>query len=135
MRLNIPVIDEQHQGLFELIDELGQMDVSSTRKQKVGMMLSRLIEYAHHHFQTEEKLFIINRYPDMNEHIAEHDHYEFMLRMRWKDFNNIHDDDQEALSVLIETLNRYLLTWWGQHIADKDRLYVEYIHNTDIDEE
>ncbi|WP_108650783.1 bacteriohemerythrin [Dongshaea marina] len=132
LTLNIPIVDRQHQWLFELIEELGQMKPSGTSKRKVAIILSKLLDYSHYHFETEEKLFRLNEYPVAEEHLEDHEHFVFTFNKLRKEFDKAEDNQPETEAELIIKIHRYLLRWWTHHILEKDSQYVDFIKNTEI---
>ncbi|WP_159084559.1 bacteriohemerythrin [Dongshaea marina] len=135
MTLNIPIIDRQHHQLFMLIDQLSKMRPSGSSKRNIGKILDELIEYSDYHFCTEESLLRDNEYPLTEDHLSEHALYIATIGHFKKEFDRTYERDLDSLSEITIKIHRYLLTWWSEHIAQKDSQYVDYIKAIDIGEQ
>jgi hemerythrin len=71
------------------------------------------------HFQTEEKLMVMNRFPGYTEHKRAHDNFKLVVIKSVKDF-----DSGEQL--VLEKFAGFLKDWILTHIAKVDRQYAEY---------
>ena len=50
MSLGIPLIDEQHKELLNIINQLSTSVYSNTQKKDIFMIINKLIDYANFHF-------------------------------------------------------------------------------------
>jgi hemerythrin len=71
--VGISRIDEQHQRLVELINELHAAILVGDRRSALPKILDGLAGYAVSHFTTEETLMKKFGYPNYEQHKAEHD--------------------------------------------------------------
>lgn len=71
--IGIPVVDEQHQKLFDILNRLHESVVGGLEQSAIFSILDELIDYTVYHFDTEEKFFEQYAFPDRAEHKEEHD--------------------------------------------------------------
>jgi hemerythrin len=67
-----PVIDEQHQVLFQRVALLLEAMHASRGKDEVGRLMAFLEEYVETHFRAEERLMFTHGYPERLAHAAQH---------------------------------------------------------------
>ncbi|WP_420553851.1 hemerythrin family protein [Neptuniibacter marinus] len=105
--------DQQHQTLFQLIDEIKaeQVDVST---------FTRLIDYAEHHFYLEECYMQTLNYPDYDAHLQAHNKFRNELM-------KMLDGHQEYTPELREMLASFLSEWLKRHIFGIDKRLELYI--------
>ena len=70
--VGIPAIDDQHKGLFKLLNDLHDAMKSGKGRDILGKTLNDLINYTVTHFQHEEMLFDKHGYIDSLRHKTEH---------------------------------------------------------------
>lgn len=112
------LIDEQHKQLFKIIYELFAAIKSQSTKEKIGEILTKLIEYAGYHFATEEKYFKLFDYENADEHIQEHEKFADKMQELQKRYVS---HEAEVSFELID----FLEDWLVDHIHDADQKYVE----------
>ena len=117
--VDIPLIDEQHKKLIEIINKASMVEISSNNPKDVLAILDQMTEYILKHFETEEhymKKFHFTGYQShKNEHI---------------DFTNTTIDYKiravgGACQIVSEILD-YLMEWLINHIQVTDRKYVDW---------
>lgn len=118
--LGIDVIDEQHQMLIKLINELYIAFSFGKDREILEKLLNKLGVYAAMHFAREEHYFEIHAYPETEEHLQEHDDFEDTLYQ----FEDEFSAGKQDLSVSI--LN-YLNDWLVKHIKGSDREYAPFL--------
>jgi len=69
--LGYPDIDQEHQALRRTVDELRAVVQAGTTTD-VPALLERLVAYSRFHFRSEESSMAAARYPNLEEHAAEH---------------------------------------------------------------
>lgn len=119
-KLNIEVIDKQHQGLIQLLNELFVNLLQNNSKKKLEDILNALIQYTIEHFETEEELMYKYNYPKYSQHKHEHDKLKKSVGEFKKDF----DSGSEVISF--ELLD-FLRKWLTRHILRTDRDYSRYL--------
>ena len=81
--INVDEIDNQHQEMLGLVNNLHSSVESRTDKNILKKMLAELVVYTRMHFATEEQLMEQHDYPHHIEHKNEHrlllQHLEFLL--------------------------------------------------------
>lgn len=113
--LNIGVadIDEQHEKLTGLINELYQSYAAGRAKEIITRIIGELSDYACYHFGTEEKLMVETGYPERDVHVAQH--RVFME----KTIGFLVDTTKGEEELSTEVLD-YLTDWWLGHIRGTD---------------
>ena len=70
--VGVPELDQHHQRLAELINELAASRDKPAHSEEIVDILSALSDYANHHFAHEEHLMGVRGYPDLADHLSEH---------------------------------------------------------------
>ena len=109
-------IDAEHQRILTLIQRLDASDpVSNPRV--VNEIITDLRDYTLKHFRHEESIFMGTDYPDIEQHIAEHEALTRKVKLMADDADNVHPDN----------LAHLLDDWIVHHIQNMDQDYVQYI--------
>lgn len=109
--------DQQHQVLFELIDELKAQHVDSST-------FARLNDYAEHHFLMEEAYMRALDYPDYDSHLSAHNKFRVELA-RMIDEHHSYD------AGLRDMLSGFLSEWLKRHIFGVDKKLETFILNSE----
>ena len=115
---NIPMIDEEHQKLFDIINEvyeLGHNEFIPDKYDNIREILQELNDYAGLHFAHEEKYMKSINYKGMFMQKVQHD--SFMRKMESFDLASIDENQQGAI---LELLN-FLGDWLVNHILEEDK--------------
>jgi len=120
LKLKIPRIDEQHQQLVVLINQLHGAMKGNQGQAAVGLILDRLIDYTAMHFGFEEKLFAEHGYPDLVEH--QRIHQELVAQVI--DFQKRFKLGDAFVSM---ELMDFLKDWLVSHIQGADRSYAPFL--------
>ena len=115
-------MDDQHQQLFKIVNELHTAMRSGKGKDVAANLLRRLIDYTVQHFAAEEKLMEQKGYPGLTAHQAEHRALTHKVVTFKKDF------DAGIVSITPE-LMKFLQDWLTNHIQTVDRKYGEFINS------
>ncbi len=123
----IPEIDEQHQQLFALIEQVNALE----RDVKDGIdcydevynVLKELEDYTVYHFEEEEKVLESAGYDDLAAHQKEHD--SFVLKVK----ETLTEDLDLRQEGVIRDLSEFLLEWVSNHILYTDAKYVSVLNN------
>ncbi len=107
-------IDEQHQRLVEIANELNGAMHSGEGTQAMGRVLNELVDYTVKHFAYEEDQMKQNAYPKAEAHLAEHK----KLVAEVSAFKKKFDSGQAAISV---ELMGFLRDWLLNHILKVDK--------------
>jgi hemerythrin len=116
--VNIPLIDEQHETLFALINKTRRVKNFSNNPKSASEILVQLTEYALKHFETEEHYMKEFNFPGLESHRNEH-----------IDFTNtITDYKNRAVGgdcQIISEIYEYLWKWVFTHIQASDKEYID----------
>ncbi|HEX9081031.1 MAG TPA: bacteriohemerythrin [Holophagaceae bacterium] len=114
----IPIIDKQHQTLFEAVNRLADSFKNGTASSQVKASLDFLVSYTAEHFQTEEKHMKEMGYPKLAAHVVEHK----SLLAKAQD---LQAKLAEGKPVTVE-VTAFLADWLKHHINEVDMGYVEF---------
>jgi len=118
--VGIQMIDEQHKGLLNLVNDmynhvLGNPEAEKAYFQKV---IHQAVEYVKTHFATEEKIMRATRFDGYREHKKEHDSFILTVIEHIRGF-------EAGRNTLISFTN-FLKDWILTHIAIMDKQYFDY---------
>ena len=122
--INVAKVDQQHQRLFELINEL-HTAVTKSRVQPetttvvrelatMATVLSELMDYTSDHFSTEENYMVTHAYPEYDVHRIAHGRFTERVQAFQRDF-----DDGRALRSM--EIVEFIKDWWQRHILVVDK--------------
>ena len=114
--LDIPEIDEEHQRLFALFDELYEAMQQGHGQEVIDKVLTSVLDYTAYHFAHEELLFRTYGYADEAAHRAEHVHLTEQAESLAHKLRAGHAD------VTVATL-KLLFDWLNQHILGSDKKF------------
>lgn len=118
--VGIAKLDEQHKGLFRLLNTLYECEDLSVNSQVIADLLNDMTEYASLHFDIEERYMYECEYPELAAHIRAHDTF----RKKVDELQSaIMATDREMPSKMI----RFLFEWLVNHIMFCDKKYAPYI--------
>jgi len=106
-------IDQEHQYLFQLINEFHDAYMEKRDRAILPGLLNRLVDYSQRHFTNEEALMVAAGYPASDEHRAHHEalfEQIFALSAKFSDraYNPAHD------------ATAFLKGWLADHIVHED---------------
>jgi hemerythrin len=73
--VDIPEIDDQHQLLIQMINDLHGVIIKKNNQETVCEVLERLLHYTRTHFEGEETLMRNSDFPGYEAHKARHDQF------------------------------------------------------------
>lgn len=114
-------IDEQHQELIDIINDLAlYIDEKDTEFSHLLDLVSKLDNYVAEHFKFEESLMKEYSYPDMENHVIQHNN----LRSKMENLNIFSvDNTMEFYKNLLEEL----INWLSHHIMMTDKKLGQYL--------
>jgi hemerythrin len=118
--VEVESIDQQHQKLFGMLNELHDAMKVGEGAQTAPRVLKNLVEYVCEHFALEEALMAQAQYPELARHKAEHDKLTGEVAKLMQDF-------ESGKTVMSMTLQRFLRTWLQEHILGCDKKYMSYL--------
>ncbi len=72
LETGFPIVDEQHQQLVIMINDLYDALTASRTENIVLDIVNKMVDYTQYHFFTEEQLMKQHRYPELEAHKIEH---------------------------------------------------------------
>ena len=117
--VKVTEIDQQHQKLVSMINELNGAMQKGKGKDALGDIINGLINYTATHFKTEEKYFDRFGYPERNGHKKEHTAFVQKVSAFKDGF------EKGDLSLTIEVMN-FLSNWLQKHIKGADKQYSQF---------
>jgi len=124
-KCGIKLIDDQHKGLVDLINEV-YAHVTGNKVQEhdyFNRVIREAVKYVKFHFATEERIMHVTKFAGYTEHKKEHDNFILSLVEKINDYKA---GDRLALS----TFARFLKDWVMSHIAFVDKLDFVFLKNT-----
>lgn len=118
--VNIKEIDNQHQKLVGMLNELHDAMKEGKGNEVLGKTLAELIQYVGVHFSAEERLMNAHAYPEYNEHKAEHVKLTQKVVELQKNF-------QQGEHVLTVEVLGFLKDWLQTHILGTDKKYSPFL--------
>ncbi len=116
LSVKVKSLDEQHQHLIALINQLFDAMSEGRGKDVMGQIFDELVDYTHTHFSNEERMMEAVNYPGLEQHKAEHDDLTKQvldLRERFR---------EGQIGITIEMLT-FLKDWVSSHIQKTDKKY------------
>lgn len=117
----IHAIDDDHKGLFAVIDALDQEFRSGQPDKQIGSTIDALKRYAEEHFAREERLMQSAHTPECAAHIRAHRKFTHMIEV----LAEIHAEDPQQVDI--EKVLGFLTDWLKNHILKTDLNYVPYL--------
>ncbi len=114
-------IDQQHQQLMNLVNDLNDAMLQGKGRQVVGEILSNLISYTAGHFAAEERLMQQHGYPEYTEHKAKHGKMVAKVKALQQDV------DAGKLTVSGDVM-KFLHDWLNKHIKGTDMKYKPFLN-------
>ena len=125
LSVGIQAIDDEHQKLLSLINNLQTAVLYPTGESFERQALSELVDYTKYHFEREEKLMQENGYPDFEPHKQQH---EEMIE-KVNRFLESYENDREGT---VDELTGFLKTWLINHIAGTDQKYSQFLRDKGV---
>lgn len=119
--IGVPAIDQDHQRLIRIVNELYDTIARGDGRAAVGGLLEQLEQYTQEHFHREESLFAPTSYPHAAAHRREHDwmrKHMADMRRSWR------EGTLGAPSLQLMTV---LKDWLFDHILGRDQQIVPYL--------
>lgn len=116
MSVGIDTIDADHKKLLSLVNELHSVVRKKEPPDTVGRVLRDLLAYADYHFEAEEQLLRLIRYPDLDRHKEIHG----KLKDQVAALEERYRDDPKKGSV---KMFDFLSDWLMRHILGEDMKY------------
>lgn len=122
LRLNVPLIDDQHREIFERLARFREAEAEARGKAEVAGALLFLVDYVAEHFAAEEQLMQECEYPHAARHKAEHVAFRMMLR----DFVTCYSWSGASTLLKLQIEHRWE-SWLINHIKQGDRELARFL--------
>ncbi len=109
-------IDQQHKKLIDIINELHSAFMGRESKDKLGEILSELVDYTKYHFSAEEEMLKKHGFGPSDLHKKQHQEFVEKIEI----FKKRHELGDEILGF--DMLN-FLKDWLLNHILKTDMSY------------
>jgi len=119
-RVGVDCIDQEHQYLFDLINEFHDLHLHRAQRHALARVLNRLVQYAEEHFRHEEAIMEKAGYPAYTAHCGLHEQlYLTIYRL----------SDELAAGSLRADMDtvRFIRSWLVNHIAQHDLQFAGYL--------
>jgi hemerythrin len=113
LAVGVSGIDEQHRQLFDHINRFYSAFANEVQRPDVGALLDAMLAYTQYHFGNEEALMRRHGYPDMLEHLAQH---EVFVKKTWE----FSDRLRSGRPLIATQVTNYLRDWITSHILAVD---------------
>ena len=119
--MGIKLIDDQHKGLLEFVNELFDNSTGNEEDERVYFkkVIGQAVEYVKVHFATEEKYMLATKFPGYHEHKKTHEEFIRKVLVSVKDF-------EAGKRLVLTNFSRFLKDWVLSHVAVQDVKYAEY---------
>ena len=114
--VGVPLIDEQHQRLVELLNVLAGHLVHQSDMPTLASVFNELVEYTVYHFQAEETIWHTVFPEDAWETNHKGEHSRFLTKVN----TIMGEQDISPSDQVIEDILRFLTQWLAFHILDTD---------------
>jgi len=115
--VGVQEIDIQHRGLLDTINQIIDSIVKGNEWETTSRIVDSLINYAYHHFSTEERLMKQVGYSELDSHIELH--LDFI-----KKISGFAQETAISNSELQREMLKYVTTWYSNHVLGIDRKYI-----------
>ncbi|MBB4314943.1 bacteriohemerythrin [Roseospira marina] len=121
MSVGVEALDHDHQRLFSLLNQLHEVIVGGESRESLRAIVHELVRYTEYHFECEERLMRLTRYPELDAHVRTHRD----IRRRIVSFEQKFQasPDEENARHLFE----FLSEWLTGHILGDDMKYRPYM--------
>ena len=123
--VSVKKMDEQHQKLFALINNLHDAMRQGKGQAAVQDTVRELATYTATHFRAEEELLRKSNYPGFVAHQAEHQKYIAKVSQFAEDLKA--GRNASSISVL-----GFLKDWLAEHIKRTDRSYAAFLNSRGV---
>ena len=123
--LGIKSIDDDHQKLVSMIDELLGALSQGKGRSMITPILKKLEDYTLFHFRREEFFLKCAKYPELEGHILEHRH--FIDKIKEIKEKSLLNDATVAVELM-----KFLQEWLINHIQVTDRKYEQLLKKSGV---
>jgi len=125
LQVNIQEIDQQHQKLIDMINDLHQAMKNRRSPDILENLITQLAHYAGEYFTTEENYFHQFGYPEAASHKMIH--RKFTARIE-----QFAHDVTHGKMFLTSEIMEFLKNWLKEHIQKTDQHYAQYFQKKGV---
>ncbi len=125
LSVGVPEFDNQHRGLFDLINRLYEAMQAGESRAIIADVFDKLIAYTVSHFNAEETAFEQYGYPDAPEHVRAH-------RELVAQATELRTEFAAGRSMIAMDVADFLRDWVVNHIQGTDRRYTDFFAGTEF---
>jgi len=122
--VGIPLIDEQHKSLLDMINELFVHCKEGEEKANEAFTktMKKLVDYVKFHFGAEEELLLKYKFPEKAYKEHKNEHEQFVIKVL-----QVVDDFQNGKKFVPNETVRFLRDWILSHVAIVDKGYSKFL--------
>jgi len=122
MSVGVEALDHDHRKLIDILNQLHDL-MRGVRSDISALQIVRsLIKYTEYHFDCEERLMRLARYPDYEEHVRSHQE----MKRRALDFEKKLESSPTSEAVILPLFD-FVSDWLMRHILREDMKYRSYL--------
>lgn len=114
LAVGVKTIDDQHQKLIELVNQLNDAMLAGKGKEVLTPVLNELVRYTVYHFGTEEKLMAKAKYEMTDSHKGEHKQF-------ISDVGAFKAKFDSGNAMISSEIMNFLRNWLSKHIMQTDK--------------
>ncbi len=126
MSVGVPALDDDHRGLFRVVNRLRSIRHEADCSDKVVEILETLEAYGRNHFRREEEVMAAVDFPGARFHESEHRGFARYIEELQRVARGGGDPH------LAQTLFEYMTVWLRHHILMQDMAYKPYVRDASI---
>jgi hemerythrin len=123
--VGVKTIDQQHSGLFDIVNELHTAMMKGHAQGVVGPLLDKLVKYTRAHFNYEECMMEAAKYPGLAAHRTHH----VDLTRQVEEFMTRYKRGDGTLNI---QLLHFLRDWLTEHIQHEDKGYGPWVNGQGV---
>lgn len=121
MSVGVEALDNDHRKLIEILNNLHDVVRNRRDRETIGQALHALASYADYHFECEERLLKLSRYPGLAAHHEIHEALRVRVAKIGEDWRRSPD------SVVTAEIFDFLSDWLLRHILGEDMKYKTHL--------
>lgn len=121
MSVGVEALDNDHRKLIQILNDLHDVVRARRDRQSIGEALHALTSYADYHFECEERLLKLSRYPGLAAHREIHDALRVKVAKIAEEWRCSPD------SVVSAEVFDFLSDWLLRHILGEDMKYKAHL--------
>ncbi len=121
LRINIEEIDDQHENLFKVINQLHESLNQNGEEKDQKPVLNSFLEFIMLHYATEEQWMRKYDYPDYEDHKSKHQEYVLEIKQLVRKYKK-ENSELPAKDILLS-----LAGWHSKHIIDYDKKFGRFV--------